>query len=98
MKQSEIHGLDENEFWSKNPIKMPIGVNMENANAMHSAMGNEIQDLLSGTPTANEAKYLWLKMATPSDMASDSAVDEPNATPLKTEWSPNPIISTIDEK
>lgn len=98
IKQSEIHGFDDIELCNKYPIKIPLGVNNEKQNAIPMATGNDITDLLSGTPTANEAKYLWLKMATPNDMASEFPVDEPNATPLKMEWIPNPIIRTIDEK
>ena len=98
IKQSEIHGLDAIELCNKYPIKIPLGVNIEKPKAMHIATRRDITDLLSGTPTAKEAKYLWLKMATPNEMASESSVEEPNAIPLKMEWIPNPIIKTIDEK
>ena len=85
MKISEIQGFDEKELRSRNPIKIPIGVSNEKQNAITMTTRSESIDLLRGTPTANEAKYLWLKMATPNVTASESSMDDPKAIPLKME-------------
>ena len=98
IKIAEIQGSESKELDNINAIRMPLGVIIENPNAMNTEMFNEIIDFINGTPMANAAKNLWLKIATPNDSSSESSFDVPRANPAKNEWRANPMSNTIDEK